>query len=131
MNADGSDPRRLTDNPARDESPDWQPLPFDTAGTAPAVTSATPGSASSVAARNAPCAAAVIQARRWAAQAAAGDPPARLRGYACTTAPHTFDLALVRCMKDEDEPGDPPRDVAFVWRDPAVTLPSGGAVPPA
>ena len=46
-------------------------------------------------------------------------------------APHTFDLVLVRCVKDEDEPGDPPRDVAFVWRDPSVSLPSGGAPPAA
>ena len=131
MNADGSGLRRLTDDPARDESPDWQPVPFDMTGhIACGDVGLDRGQASSVAARNAPCAAAVIQARRWAAQAAAGDPPARLRGYACTTAPHTFDLVLVRCMKDEDEPGDPPRDVAFVWRDPAVTLPSGGACRP-
>ena len=32
MDADGSNPRRLTDNPARDESPDWQALPFDARG---------------------------------------------------------------------------------------------------
>ena len=29
MQADGSDPRRLTTTPVLDESPDWQPLPFD------------------------------------------------------------------------------------------------------
>src|SRR5919197_1732873 len=32
MNADGTDVRRLTDYPARDESPDWQALPFDGTG---------------------------------------------------------------------------------------------------
>ena len=132
MNADGSGLRQLTDDPARDESPDWQPVPFDMTGhIACGDVGLDRGQASSVAAKNVPCAAAAIQARRWAAAAAAGDPPARLRGYACTTAPHTFDLVLVRCVKDEEEPGDPPRDVAFVWRDPAVTLPSGGAVPAA
>ena len=132
MNADGAGLRQLTDDPARDESPDWQPVPFDMTGhTACGDVGLDRGQASSVAARNVSCTAAVAQARRWAAEAAAGAPPARLRGYACTTAPHTYDLVLVRCVKDEEEPGDPPRDVAFVWRDPAVTLPSGGAVPAA
>ena len=33
-------------------------------------------------------------------------------------------LALVRCRDEEDDGGDDgPRDVAFVWRDPAATLP--------
>jgi len=132
MNADGTGLRQLTDDPARDESPDWQPVPFDMTGhTACGDVGLDRGQASSVAARNVSCTNAVAQARRWAAEAAAGAPPARLRGYACTTAPHTFDLVLVRCVKDEPEPGDPPRDVAFVWRDPAVTLPSGGAAPAA
>jgi Tol biopolymer transport system component len=132
MNADGSDQRQLTDDPARDESPDWQPVPFDMTGhTACGDVGLDRGEASSVAAKDVSCATALLQARRWAAEAADDDPPARLRGYACTTAPHTFDLVLVRCVKDEEEPGDPPRDVAFVWRDPAVTLPSGGAVPAA
>ena len=132
MNADGSHLRQLTDDPARDESPDWQPVPFDMTGhTACGDAGLDRGQASSVAAQSVSCASALSHARRWAAEAAGGDPPARLRGYACTTAPHTFDLVLVRCVKDEVEPGDPPRDVAFVWRDPAVTLPSGGAVPAA
>jgi len=132
MNADGSGQRQLTDDPARDESPDWQPVPFDMTGhTACGDVGLDRGQASSVAARNVSCDTALRQARRWAAEAADDDPPARLRGYACTTAPHTFDLVLVRCVKDEEELGDGPRDVAFVWRDPAVTLPSGGAVPAA
>ena len=132
MNADGSGQRQLTDDPARDESPDWQPVPFDMTGhTACGDAGLDRGQASSVAARNVSCDTALRQARRWAAEAADDDPPARLRGYACTTAPHTFDLVLVRCVKDEEELGDGPRDVAFVWRDPAVTLPSGGAVPAA
>jgi len=132
MNADGSEQRQLTDDPARDESPDWQPVPFDMTGhTACGDVGLDRGEASSVAAKDVSCATALLQARRWAAEAADDDPPARLRGYACTTAPHTFDLVLVRCVKDEEEPGDPPRDVAFVWRDPTVTLPSGGAVPAA
>ena len=132
MNADGTGLRQLTDDPARDESPDWQPVPFDMTGhTACGDVGLDRGQASSVAARNVSCDTALRQARRWAAEAADDDPPARLRGYACTTAPHTFDLVLVRCVKDEEELGDGPRDVAFVWRDPAVTLPSGGAVPAA
>jgi Tol biopolymer transport system component len=132
MNADGSGQRQLTNDPARDESPDWQPVPFDMTGhTACGDVGLDRGQASSVAARNVSCATALVQARRWAAEAADDDPPARLRGYACTTARHTFDLVLVRCVKHEEERGDRPRDVAFVWRDPAVTLPSGGAVPAA
>jgi Tol biopolymer transport system component len=132
MNADGSDQHPLTNDPARDESPDWQPVPFDMTGhTACGDVGLDRGEASSVAAKNVSCESALNQARRWAAAAAAGHPPARLRGYACTTAPHTFDLVLVRCVKDEEEPGDPPRDVAFVWRDPSVSLPSGGAPPAA
>jgi Tol biopolymer transport system component len=124
MNADGSGPRQLTDDPARDESPDWQPVPFDTTGhTACGDAGLGRGEASSVVARNLACAGALAQARRWAAEATAGDPPARLRGYACTATPHTFDLVLVDCVKDEPEPGDRPRDVAFVWRDPGVVLP--------
>jgi Tol biopolymer transport system component len=135
MNTDGSGLRRLTDDPARDESPDWQPIPFDTTGhSACGDAGLDRGQASSVVARGVSCRAALRQATRWAASAAAGDPPARLRGYACTAVPHTFDLVLVRCAKGEDDPGEDeerPRDVAFVWRDPAVTLPSGAAPPPA
>jgi hypothetical protein len=119
MNADGSGLRRLTDDPARDESPDWQPVPFDTTGyTARGDAGLDRGQASSLVARGLSCARALRQATRWSAAAAAGDPPARLRGYACAADPQdVFDLVLVRCVKDEDERGDPPRAVAFVWRD--------------
>jgi Tol biopolymer transport system component len=125
MNADGSGVRRLTDDPARDESPDWQPVPFATAGHAACGdVGLDRGAASSVVTRGLPCRAALRQAARWAAAAAAGDPPARLRGFACTSARHTFDLVVVQCRRDEDERGDDgSRDVAFVWRDPAATLP--------
>jgi hypothetical protein len=41
--------------------------------------------------------------------------------------PHTFDSVLVDCVHplEPDEAGgdDTARDVAFVWRDPAVALP--------
>jgi Tol biopolymer transport system component len=122
MRGDGGGVRRMTDDPARDESPDWQPVPFATAGHAACGDAGLArGEASSVVARGVSCRAAVRQATRWAARAAAGAPPARLRGYACTRARHTFDLALVRCRTGARDIGT--RDLAFVWRDPAATLP--------
>jgi len=122
MKADGSGVRRRTDDPARDESPDWQPVPFATAGHAACGDAGRGrGKASSVVARGVACRAALRQAMRWAARADAGEPPARLRGYACTRARHTFDLVLVRCRRSREDEG--PRDVAFVWRNPAAKLP--------
>jgi TolB protein len=120
MKADGTGVRRLTDDPGRDESPDWQPVPFAVARhVACGDNGLGRGKASSIVARGVSCRAALRQAARWAARAAAGDPPARLRGYACTRAPHTFDLTLVRCRQGDGGR----RDVAFVWRDPAAALP--------
>jgi TolB protein len=117
MTARGTGVRRVTDDPGRDESPDWQPVPFATAGhDACGDVGLRRGEASSVAARRVSCRGALRQAARWAARAAAGHPPARLRGYACTRRPHTFDLALVRCRRGDGGT----RDVAFVWRDAAA-----------
>jgi len=117
MRADGGGVRRVTDDPGRDESPDWQPVPFAAAGhVACGDAGLARGEASSVVARGVSCRAALRLAGRWAARGAAGHPPARLRGYACTRARHTFDLALVRCRKGVDRAGD----VAFVWRDPTA-----------
>ena len=127
MNADGSDPRRLTDNPARDESPDWQALPFDTSGhRACGDDSLASGGASSVVAMRVQCHVARRIARRWSEAADAGAPPTRLKGLRCTTAPHTYDLVLVQCTGH----GAPcARDIAFVWRDPA-RAPALAAVAP-
>jgi TolB protein len=128
MKADGSGLRRLTDDPSRDESPDWQPVPFATAGHAACGDVALGrGAATSVVAAGTPCRKALRLAARWAAQAVAGAPPARLQGFDCTATPHTFDDVLVDCVHplDADAAGDDDvaRDVAFVWRDPAVALP--------
>jgi hypothetical protein len=60
-------------------------------------------------------------------QASAGARPARLQGFTCTATRHTFDSVLVDCVHplEPDEVGgdDTARDVAYVWRDPAVALP--------
>jgi hypothetical protein len=75
----------------------------------------------------APCRAALRLAERWAAGATDGTPPARLQGSDSTASPHTFDSVLVDCVHplEPEEAGgdDTARDVAFVWRDPAVALP--------
>jgi len=113
--ADGGHQRRVTDNPARDESPDWQAVPFGVRGHRRCGdVSIAAGGASSVVARGVRCAAARTLARRWTSVATAhrAAPPKRVRGARCTTARQTFDLRVVRCR--------PPRprgtEVAFVWR---------------
>ena len=127
MNADGSGVRRLTDDPSRDESPDWQAVPFETAGhVACGDVGLARGAAPSVVAAGARCVVALRLAGRWAARATAGDRPDRLQGFDCTATSHTFDNVLVDCVHplEPDEAGDDvARDVAFVWRDPAVALP--------
>jgi Tol biopolymer transport system component len=132
MNADGTDQHRLTDDPAREESPDWQPVPFDTTGrVACGDAGLERGEAMSVVAQGRACRAALRLAARWARDASAGRPPARLRGFTCTATPHTFDLVLVECRHapgrepddEADDDSSAARDVAFVWRDPAVALP--------
>ena len=73
-----SNPRRLTDNPARDESPDWQALPFDGRGhQACGDDSLASGGASSVLAMRVPCHVARRIARRWSEAADAGAPRAK------------------------------------------------------
>src|SRR3954451_19748266 len=128
MDAAGSGLRRLTDDPARDESPDWQAVPFPTAGhVACGDLGLAPGAATSVVTAGRPCPAALRLAAAWAARATAGDRPRRLQGFDCTATPHTFDSVLVDCVHplepDEASGDDVARDVAFVWRDPAVALP--------
>ena len=98
MDADGTNPRRLTDNPARDESPDWQALPFDGRGhRACGDDSLASGGASSVLAMQVPCHVARRIARRWSEAADTGTPPARIRGLTCTTTPQPYDLTVVAC----------------------------------
>jgi TolB protein len=113
MNADGSDPRRLTDNTFLDESPDWQPLPFSVGAPGhPSVASGdlstVPGGVASVTAVKMRCNRALRVAARWS--------PGRTRveGFACTRTPHSFDQEIVTC---EHMGGR--RGVAFVWRRPA------------
>jgi Tol biopolymer transport system component len=118
MNADGSDQRRLTNNPARDESPDWQALPFDGRGhRACGDDSLASGGASSVLAMRVPCHVARRLARRWAQAAAAGSPPARLKGLTCSATTQPYDLTVVRCASGGKARCT--RDVGFVWRDPS------------
>jgi Tol biopolymer transport system component len=128
MDAEGGGVRRLTDDPARDESPDWQAVPFPTAGhVACGDVGLARGAATSVVTAGRPCPVALRLAAAWAARATAGDRPRRLQGFACAATPHTFDSVLVDCVHplEPDEVGgdDVARDVAFVWRDPAVALP--------
>jgi hypothetical protein len=63
-----------------------------------------------------PCHLARRVAQRWTAAADAGAPPARLRGLMCTTTQQPYDLTVVACGSHS---APCPRDVAFVWRDPA------------
>jgi Tol biopolymer transport system component len=131
MDPDGTAVRRLTDDPARDESPDWQAVPFATAGhVACGDVGLARGQATSVIAAGTSCRKARRLAEAWAARASAGAAPDRLQGFACTHAPHTFDSVLVDCVHppepdEADDDGAASRDVAFVWRDPAVVLPGG------
>jgi hypothetical protein len=129
--------RRLTDNPARDESPDWQALPFDGRGhQACGDDSLASGGASSVLAMRVRCHAALRIARRWSEAADGGAPPTRIRGLTCTATPQPYDLTVVECAGGHKAPCA--RDVAFVWRDPArapapaiqsLAVPEGGAAP--
>src|SRR4051794_35221058 len=135
MNADGSGPRRLTDDPSRDESPDWQAIPFVTAGhVACGDVALDRGATTSVVSAGAPCRVALRLAERWASRAVSGARPARLQGFDCTATAHTFDSVLVDCVHplEADEMGgdDVARDVAFVWRDPAVAVPGAAVAAP-
>jgi hypothetical protein len=118
MNARGEGLRRLTHDPAREESPDWQPVPFDAARHAACGDAGNGrGAAASVVARGRPCRAALRLAARWARRARGGRRPARLEGFACRARPHTFDIVLVACRRAGATA------VAFVWRDPRAPLP--------
>ena len=113
MQADGSNPRRLTTNSILDESPDWQPIPFSVGGSGiPAVAcgdlSLAPGGIASVTAVKAPCHTALKVAAKWTPQAT------RVDGFTCTQTPHSFDQVRVQC----EHPGGR-KGIAFVWRRPA------------
>jgi Tol biopolymer transport system component len=112
MQADGSDPQRLTDNAILDESPDWQPIPFSVGKEGhPSVAcgdlSPAAGGVSSIAAVKVPC----DTARRVASQWSAEQP--RVEGFACTQTPHSFDQDLVECEHRGGWKG-----IAFVARHP-------------
>ena len=130
MDADGSHPRRLTDNPARDESPDWQALPFDGRGhQACGDDSLASGGTSSVLAMGVPCHAARRIARRWAQAADAGTPRATVRGLTCSATQQPYDLTVVQCSSTHRKPCA--RDIGFVWRDPARAPAPAAAAPQA
>jgi hypothetical protein len=121
--ADGTGAANLTASDRYEESPDWQPLPYTRTTHAPCGDLAlTPGGASGVVAAKAPCHAALRVAGRWARRALAAGPPAAVRGYACASAPHTFDQVVVECLHAGGRKG-----VAFVWRAPAAD-PSAAAL---
>jgi hypothetical protein len=114
MQADGSNPRRLTDNTFLDESPDWQPIPFSVGKEGqPSVAcgdlSLAPGGVSSIAAVKVPCG----TARRVASQWAPSRP--RVEGFTCSQTPHSFDQDLVECEHMGGRKG-----IAFVFRHPAA-----------
>ena len=104
MNADGSNVRRITfndapgTNMARDESPDWQPIPIgedlravgDVATLGPGAYSVHVGGRglSDVRAR--------LLAARWAALAREGRAPSRLSGFVFTTEDASYGALLVR-----------------------------------
>jgi TolB protein len=131
MNADGSDQRQLTDTDIIEESPDWQPLPAlqDVTGRKVACgdLSLDPGGIASVVAVGVRCERALKVAGRWHD----GD---RLKGFTCTSTPHSFDQVVVDCAKKAPRhcrrrPAD--KRVAFVFRDPAaVGVPSPARLAP-
>jgi TolB protein len=116
MGADGGDPVQVTDTSVIEESPDWQPIPF-TAGSeaeprhACGDLSLVPGGVASVVAVKQGCDVALDVAAEWQAGARLGAPPAKLRGFDCAAAPHSFDQQLVQCAHR-----GPKKAVAFVYR---------------
>jgi dipeptidyl aminopeptidase/acylaminoacyl peptidase len=112
MEADGSDPRRLTSTPLLHESPDWQPLPFfvdlPRRRSRPCGDlSLQPGGVASIAAVDLPCRLARFVAARWTPEAE------KVAGFRCSSAPHSFDQEVVECRRRCGRAG-----VAFVWRRP-------------
>ena len=110
MQADGTNPRRLTDNAILDESPDWQPIPFavghsDRPAHPCGDLSLLPSGVASIAAVKVSC--------RKARRIAAGwDVTGRqVKGFRCTSSPHSFDQQLIECEHRGARKG-----VAFVWR---------------
>jgi hypothetical protein len=112
MQADGSDPRRLTTDTVLDESPDWQPIPFSVGAAerpsrACGDLSLEPGGIASIAAVKVPCRTARRVAGRWSPE------DARVEGFRCTRTAHSFDQELVECEHRGGRKG-----IAFVWRRP-------------
>jgi TolB protein len=112
MQADGSDPRRLTTTSVLDESPDWQPIPFAVGAEHEPPQpcgdlSLLPGGVASIAAVKSPCETARRVAERWSPD------HDKIEGFECTRSRHTFDQELVQCQHRGDKKG-----IAFVWRRP-------------
>lgn len=110
MQADGSDPRRLTTTSVLDESPDWQPLPFTIGEPSHPCgdLSLLPGGVASIAAARLSCTTARRIAARWSPEAV------KVHGFTCTRTPHSFDQEVVQCEQRCGRKG-----IAFVWRRPA------------
>jgi TolB protein len=115
MQADGSNPRRLTTTSVLDESPDWQPIPFSVGAPdrGPAQPcgdlSLLPGGVASIASVKAPCETARRVAERWTPD------DHKIEGFECTSTPHSFDQELVECQHRGEKKG-----IAFVWRRPTA-----------
>lgn len=117
MASDGSGQRALLTTSIAEESPDWQPLPATVGATdayprvACADLSIAAGGVASIVSVKVPCDTARRVAAIWEAGADAGSPPAKVEGFECTAAPHSFDQTLVQCDHRGAKKG-----ISFVYR---------------
>jgi WD40-like Beta Propeller Repeat len=128
MNADGSNVRRLTDNQdplpnrARDESPDWQPIPIgeDLRAVGDVVDSG-PGAYSVHAGGRLRDAHALWLAGVWAAFANRGHMPRRLGDFVFKTEQASYGALIVRGEKREKHrrwrKAREPKRIVFLYRD--------------
>ena len=98
MDADGTDVRRLTDTDARDESPDWQPIPFegDLTPVGDAVDEGPGAYSVHIAGRRLSARKALKIAARWARRAQRGAAPRTLNGFSFTSSAATYGDLVVR-----------------------------------
>lgn len=120
MNADGTNTRRLTYTEARDESPDWQPIPFDGDLTPVGGASAAGPGAYSVHVGGAGLSArkALEIAARWAARAHDGSGPRTLEGFVFTSTRATYgDLVVHGVHHGNRGASGNDRELVFLYRE--------------